>query len=528
MHGFTPPPSSRLPIAALLLLATLYLLTGITGHDPWKTEDAVHIGIAHGFLADGNWLFPRIAGEPWPHTAPLYHWVAALLGQALGGLLPFHDAARLATALFGALFLYALTGATRAFHGEAAARSAPLLALGTLGLLLPLHESQPAVAGLACAALAWWGGGIILQDDARQRRRGALLLGIGLGLAFPAHGLVGLIMAITVLPAPTFRRDWKSLALALLVALPLAAAWPLLLIERAPELWQAWWRNEFAEATLARGLPNAAHVEMLAWAPWPVLPLALWGLWLHRRQPSPLAFPIAGALVGLLWFLSGSSRQLSLLAATIPLTLLAAAGADRLRRGAANAFDWFGLMTFSCFALLIWLGASAQALDWPPKIAANFDKIVPGHEPHYGIGVFAFAVALTLAWVGSWRLPRAGWRASLHWAAGTTLIWGLVTALWMSWIDQGMSYRSVALSLRAALPQDIVCIARVGLGSAQRASLDYFAGIRTLPPSRGAHCDWRLVVDDRRRETPTGWVEHWQGHRPSDRNERWYLERRLP
>lgn len=96
----------------------------------------------------------------------------------------------------------------------------------------------------------------------------------------------------------------------------------------------------------------------------------------------------------------------------------------------------------------------------------------------------------------------------------------------MPWIDHGKSYRTVALSLRAALPEDAGCVTRIGLGSAQRASLDYFAGIRTQPPSRSAGCDWRLVVDDRRRETPAGWIEHWQGHRPSDRNERWYLERR--
>lgn len=522
MPGFDPHPSPRLPGAALLLLAALYLLTGIAGHDPWKTEDAIHIGIVHGFLTDGNWLFPHVAGEPWAHSAPLYHWTAALLGRTLGGLLPFHDAARLATALFGAVFLFALAGAARAFHGDSAARIAPLLAMGTLGLLVPLHESQPAIAGLACAGLAWWGGGLVLQG----RRRGALPLGLGLGLAFPAHGLVGLLMALTVLPAPIFRRDGRSLVLALAVALPLAAAWPLLLASQEPGLWQAWWQNEFAEASLARALPDASHLELLVWAAWPVLPLALWSLWLHRRQPALLAFPLAGALVGLLWFLSGSSRQLSLLAATIPLTLLAAAGADRLRRGAANAFDWFGLMTFSFFACLVWLGASAQALDWPPKIAANFDKLAPGHAAHYGPATLAFAAALSLAWIGSWRLPRAGWRASLHWAAGTTLIWGLVATLWMPWIDHGKSYRAVAVSLRAALPADAGCVTRIGLGSAQRASLDYFAGIRTRPPVSGAGCDWRLVVDDRRRETPAGWVEHWQGHRPSDRNERWYLERR--
>lgn len=521
-HGSLQNYSPRLPSLALLALAGLYLLVGVTGHDPWKTEDAIHIGIAHGFLTDGNWLFPHIAGEPWPHTAPLYHWLAALLGGIFDGLLDFHDAARLATTLFGALFLFALAGAARSFHGAASGRSAPLLAMGTLGLLLPMHEAQPAVAGLAFAALAYWGGGLILQGQTR----GALLLGLGLGLSFPAHGLVGLIMASAVLPAPIFRRNWKSLALSLLIALPLIAAWPIALSNRAPELWSLWWQNEIAEATLARHLPSARHLEQLIWAAWPVLPLALWSLWLHRRQPLLLTIPLLGALLSLAWFLTGSSRTLAVLPLLLPLSLIAAAGVDRMRRGATNAFDWFGVMTFSFFAGLIWLGASAQALDWPPKIANNFEKLAPGHTVSYSAFALIFALAISVAWVLLWRLPRATWRASLHWAAGTTLIWGLTATLWLAWIDYGTSYRPVAVSLRTVLPQNIDCLERNSVGMAQRASLDYFAGIRTMAPTHKRHCGWQLVIAEKDREAPAGWTEHWQGGRPSDRKERWYLYQR--
>lgn len=519
--------SPRLPALAVIALAAIYLLAGTVGHDPWKTEDAIHIGIVHGFLTGGDWLFPHVAGEPWPHTAPLYHWIAAALGRLLDGLLPLHDAVRLATALFGAIFLFALARAARAFHGETAGRIAPLLAMGTLGLLLPLHEAQPAVAGLACAALAWWGGGLLLREETASRWRGTLLLGIGTGLALPAHGLAGLVMAAAALPAPTFRRDWRSLALALLVALPLVAAWPMVLANGAPELWNAWWQNEWAEVTRARALPGAAHAELLAWATWPLLPPALWSLRLRQQQPGQLLLPLLGVLIGLAWFLSGSYRLLSLLPAMIPLALLAAYGTERLRRGAANAFDWFGLMTFGFFAALVWLGASAQALGWPPRIAANFEKLAPGHDADYTFLALAWAVALTAAWLWSWRLPRAHWRASLHWAAGTTLVWGLLAALWMPWIDHGRSYRPVAFALRAALPADAGCVERAGLGAAQRASLDYFTGIRTQPLARARqHCDWRLSVDDPARVTPAGWIEIWRGGRPSDRKERWYLERR--
>lgn len=512
----------RLPVTVLVLLAGIYLLTGVTGHDPWKTEDAIHLGIAHGFAGGGNWLFPHIAGEPWPFTAPLYHWVAALSGRVFGGLLEFHDAARLATTLFGAVFLLAIGGAAHAFRGQAAGRLAPLLAIGTLGLLLPLHEAQPEVAGLACAALAWWGAGLILQG----RRRGSLLLGIGFGLSFPANGLAGLVMACAALPAPLLRRDPKSLFIVLAIALPLLAAWPLLLLQQSPDLWWSWWRNEFAEATIGRGLPEGRHLEQLLWGAWPVLPLALWSLWLHRREPTAIALPLLGALLTLAWYLSGSSRSLGVLATLPALTLLAAVGTERLRRGAANAFDWFGLMTFSFITVLIWLGASAQALDWPPKVAHNFDKLAPGHEVHYTLAALAFAGLLTLGWLLSWWLRRASWRASLRWAAGTTLMWALTATLWLSWIDHSKTYRPVVASLRAALPQDIDCIDRTGIGISQRAALDYFAGIRTEAPARKRQCDWRLTIDDKDRPASAGWTEVWQGGRTSDRKERWYLDRR--
>lgn len=526
--------SPRLPTLAVVVLAGLYLLIGVTGHDPWKTEDAIHIGIAHGFATQDEWrqwLVPAVAGEAWPHTAPLYHWVAALLGQLLGGWLGFHAAARLATTVFGALFLFFLAGAARSFHGDAAGRIAPLLAIGTLGLLLPMHEAQPAIAGLACAALAWWGGGLSRQGKAR----GAPLLGLGLGLAFLAHGLVGLIMAVAVLPAPMmlaphshqFRRDWKGFALALLVALPLLAAWPWLLAQQAPGFWAQWWQNEFAEATRARGLPVSRHFEQLVWAVWPLWPLALWSFWLLRRQIDRLLLPLFGVVVTLVWFLSGAPRSLAVLPLIVPLALVAAAGADRLRRGAANAFDWFSVMTFSFVATLIWLGASAQSLGWPPKIANNFAKLAAGHTVDYGIVALGGAIIATLAWLLTWGLRRASWRASLRWAAGVTLMWVLISALWLAWIDHGMTYRPVALALKQALPQGVDCIERGDFGHAHRASLDYFAGIRTVAAGRQPACGWRLTIAERNRKVPDGWTEVWQGGRTSDRKERWYLDRRV-
>ncbi|HMX23445.1 MAG TPA: hypothetical protein PKA11_10775, partial [Accumulibacter sp.] len=50
--GLSLPPSGW----ALALLLAVYIFTGLTGHDPWKNDDAITIGIVHQMLGSGNWL----------------------------------------------------------------------------------------------------------------------------------------------------------------------------------------------------------------------------------------------------------------------------------------------------------------------------------------------------------------------------------------------------------------------------------------------------------------------------------------
>jgi len=520
-HSDTP----RLPWWAIAALALLYLLSWV-GREPWRNEDAIHLGIAYAMATDGLWLFPHIAGEAWPHTPPLYHWVAALLGQLFAPLLPFHAGARLASALFGALFLFAISRAADALHGPSAARAAPLLAIGTLGLLLPIHEAQPAIAGLAFAALAWWGGALFLGKTPTLRWQGAALIGAGTGLAFFSHGIVGLLMAIAVLPAPTFRRDWLAFATALFIAIAISLIWPLALLTTTPELWQAWWQNELAELLHSRSAPAAVHAELVAWGYWPILPLALWTLWVWRDHFRLFLLPIIGSVLGLAWFLSGGTRLASLLPAMTPLLLIASAGAERLRRGAANAWSWFALLCFSFFGALVWLGASAQTLDWPSQIAGNFERIAPGHGVEYSLGTLAWAAGLSLLWLGAWLLPRAPWRPAFLWATGLTLLWALTATLWLTWLDHARSYRGVLTELQAAAPREYRCIERKGMNAAHRAVLDYHAGLHTRLPGTSPPCDWRITVGQADFAPAVGWTLVWSGHRPGDRRERWYLERR--
>jgi 4-amino-4-deoxy-L-arabinose transferase-like glycosyltransferase len=191
--------------------------------------------------------------------------------------------------------------------------------------------------------------------------------------------------------------------------------------------------------------------------------------------------------------------------------------------------DWFGMMTFTLLAGLIWLGWVAMVAGVPARIARNFAKLEPGFVAQFSWLAFLAGAVLTLAWL--WLIatsPRSPLRGTVHWAAGMTAAWGLLIALWLPWINYGQSYRAVAVSLKAALPAHASCIAGRGLGTAQRASFHYFAGILTVRAGTRPAAQCPLFLDQgtvRAQDLPPGegWRKIWEGHRRGDRNERYRL-----
>jgi 4-amino-4-deoxy-L-arabinose transferase-like glycosyltransferase len=186
------------------------------------------------------------------------------------------------------------------------------------------------------------------------------------------------------------------------------------------------------------------------------------------------------------------------------------------------------MMTFTLVAGLVWLGATAMLAGVPAQVARNFSKLAPGFSADASMFGLAAAVAATLGWIAALALlPRSPWRAVTHWAIGLAVSWLLLIALWLPWIDYGKTYRPVAAALRAAIPDGARCIARSGLGLSQRASLDYFAGIRTASLRNGGrNCPLLLAQGSPREEAQPGWTKVWEGNRPGDKNERLRLYRR--
>jgi 4-amino-4-deoxy-L-arabinose transferase-like glycosyltransferase len=549
------PPSH----AVLLLLALAFVAPGLVGHDPWRAFDVIAIEVAHQMHLTGDWTVPRIAGEAWLEDPPFYHWLALAFAKVFGGLLGFHNAVRLAsgTAMLGALwFVYlaarhsALPRAATAASGgsgsevplrRGAGAAATLLLVGSVGLMMHAHEAVPDLAALAagCAAL------FFLVVSNRKPARSGLAFGASLGVAFLCAGpVLPAVLGATAVLAHLVCEDWRNArALRFLGAAAgafgvIAASWPLALYLRAPGLVQVWWIGAFHP----RGefLPNLRYyISIASWFAWPAWPLALWSAWTLRREwRAPRVFvPLAAALIALpaiAWL--GPQQDINAMVLLAPLALLGAHGVSRLRRGAANALDWFGVMTFAFFAGLVWLGYVAMITGVPPRIANNFFKTAPGFLAHFEPLPFAAALALTLAWfyLVFFTAPSPT-RGVTRWAAGVALLWGTFATLWMPWADHLKSYRDVALQLKSSIPAGAGCIAQQALAAPQRAAFSYHAGIRTEAlqldgTAPAPRCRYAIVQGHPRREiTPgPGWRKLADVGRPGDRGERYRLYRYAP
>jgi len=139
------------------------------------------------------------------------------------------------------------------------------------------------------------------------------------------------------------------------------------------------------------------------------------------------------------------------------------------------------------------------------------------------------AVLATLAWAGAWRaLLRLRERAMISLAAGLTLCWLLAATLWLPWLDDAKSYRSVFVSMQPHLPEMGHCVASVSLGESERGMLDFFLGIQTLRRETHPHADCETLLVEA--ENPPNaatvgqeWNPVWSGQRPDDMHEHFWL-----
>lgn len=538
-----PHPITPAKAVMLGLLCLVWLATGLIGHDPWKPDDANSFGIIYSMLQSGDWLTPTLAGEPYMTNPPLYYWTAALLAELCSPLLPLHDGARLASGFYSALMLLFTGLAGRKLYGENRGWAAAVILIGCLGMLVRAHQMITDMALLAGIAIMLYG----FANSQERVLRSGIWMGTGAGIGFMAKGFIApaLFLLIAAL-LPALFRNWRcrrylqSIGIAALCLLPWLFIWPYLLYQHAPKLFHDWvWSkntgNLLSHVRAGIGIDAFYYLKNLPWLAWPALPVAAWAVWRERKrlaQRDDLQLPLVSFLVMLVVLsLLPNIKEVFALPMLLPVALLATAALSMLKRGAANALDWFGLMTFALIAILMWWGWAGLLLDNHAKITLWLKDYQPGFEPAFQTFPFAIALASTFLWLLLvWRVGRSMRRAVVNWASGMTLIWILAMTLWLPWLDSGKSYRAMVASLKQSLPAEYNCIARnTGLGESQRAMLHYFGDIITRrDPAR--YCELRLIQGDkisRPLMDEARYEKIWEGSRKTDKNEQYRLYREI-
>ncbi len=551
-----------LPRWGILLLSLLYILPGLIGRDPWKNTDAIGFGVmwtmAEGSIND--WFWPNISGMPFPDSGPLTFWIGAICIKLFGWLLGASGAAKVATVLFFLLGAFSIWKTANllgqridaqpmqlafggqpdtASYGKMLADCALLIYLGSLGLLT--HSHQTSVEALFVALIAY-----VMYRCTRYINlpsvKNAYMLGVASGFLILTNGFVipvglygSLIAGIFFIRSPR-RRHFRNLVIAIVTSTFIVAIWWLVLNVIQPYGsspfgdWLAWNAEQFTFPTIQS---ITFFLKKGIWFFWPV---ACWAIYAWRNQWKtaahilmPLLLTIAFALLAF----CSPLDEIGLLIFIPPLSVLAALGLPTMKRSAINAIDWFSVMTLTLIALFIWIAWFARHTGWPAGIAKNAIKLAPGFTPEFNLLTTAIAFCATLAWFALvyWRIsrkPSVLLRAVVLSSGGVMLCWILLATLWMPWINYNKSYAGIAVEMAQKMPEKMSCISS-NVSGAQRTSFAFFGQVH-FEKFGGENCPYLLLKDSvpkhHRTKAPekyNGKSLIWEGHRPSDREERFRL-----
>ena len=395
---------------------------GLTGPDEPR-----YAWIARAMAETGDWVTPRLYGQPWFEKPILYYWAAAI-GFLLH--LPAEWAARLPSA-FAALATAIAIGslAKKHYGGSANSPASPALlaplafatsvaAIGFARAATPdmLFSASIALA-MACAASVFRRAGALRSADqstisaARSDRTSLLLFGIFLGLGVLAKGpaavvLAGGSIAIWALVTKSWRAAFRlahpiAIAAFCVIALP----WYAICARRNPDFLHVflWQHNVERYAT-----PMFQHrqpfwyfvpVALLATLPWTVLlwPALQEALRLRREKAwagSPGFFFACWALWPIVFFSFSQSKLPGyILPAIPPLALVGAIALSRVI--SENAPRIRALMrAIAATWLVIGIAASVASsrAKAPPGLAyLNFGRLV------LSPGLFGALIALAVA-----------------------------------------------------------------------------------------------------------------------------------
>lgn len=224
-----PEPREKTPIVVLALVlacAAFVSFAGIGSHSLWTPDEPRDAAVGLDMLRTGDWVVPRLNGQPFLEKPPLYWWAQTLAYRALG---PTDAAARVPSAVFGAGTLLIAFALGARLAGTRGGIFAALVLATTIESSEVMHRSIVDPALIFFVALGHWGFVLAHAPRSRgERRAGLALFALAIPLSFLAKAVVGpaLVIGPPVLYLAATRRLDAILGLwpAAVVAAPLSAA----------------------------------------------------------------------------------------------------------------------------------------------------------------------------------------------------------------------------------------------------------------------------------------------------------------
>ncbi len=616
LPGLAASAANRIPRWLLILITLLYIGHGLFHRDPWRGDDMLGVALARTSaeaMLRGDFsvlLLPQLADLAWNQQGPLWPALLAIfmlpvyawseLQQTPLPLNLLDDVARIPLGLALGLGLVAIWKATDRFarrreaqpvdplgmgprsseFGKTLGDCALLLAIAALGVVYPWHQLGTAAVSLLLQGLLLWALATAPETPRRAANQAALivtasLLTQGVGLA-----LTQVITIVFVfswirpyrLAAREFLPRWSVLLLGFILIWTLAVV-GIQSLQRAG----IWWMDGLTDWSLAqwvlgeKSLPRDVSFwfnESL-WRWWPLWPIAAFGLWKIRhthlaRAPHwavPITFTLVAMTAGLVGPPDWRVHQLLPLAS---IALIAAFSLLSLPRPIINLVDWFAIALFTAVGIFIWLYWTALNFGFPKTLALRVPVLAPGVTGNATTYEIVIGVLATLAWVllVTWRISRGAprlWRPVALSTGGLTLLWILLTTLWLPALNRIQGQQALAQSLesgwlraaerRLGSESALVIrerrlqprVANLPKGACVRLSdqalaLDAMAvAITHLPIAHRADCLWKLSLfgpgQTRDAQTPSAerWSIVWQSSGEDRRGrQRYVLLERAP
>jgi 4-amino-4-deoxy-L-arabinose transferase-like glycosyltransferase len=444
--------------AAVAGLGCLYLL-GLSGIGLIGPDEPRYAAIGREMAVSGDWITPRLWGEPWFEKPALTYWLVAAglragLGPELGPRLP--------VALVSLAFLLFYCLALGREFGRPAAIQATVILATTAGWLA---FSQVAVTDLpmsACFAAAMLVAMRWIGSGSRRALAGA---GALLGAAVLAKGLVPLALAA---PLAWFgRRRLRQAWIGAAAFLAVAAPWYALCWMRHGRLFvdEFLWRHHverYASDSLAHQQPWWFYLPVLAAGLFPWTPLVAHLAGRAAIRDWKRQFLAAWVVFGFLFFSLATNKLPGYLLPLVPAVCAL-----------------LGIVLAEARLLRWTLAASALLLGLLPAVAAVLPEALPA-----GLASAGWAGA---GWV--WLLPAAAlaaavWRLSRGAAAPGLLLVALAAAAGFGAVKATVSprvdQRATARPLWRSISRDPgqVCVGE--LHRAWRYGLNYYS-VTPLP-----------------------------------------------